>query len=257
MLVRAWPVTMYDYVDMHQNTRRFSAGTETLEAISIGDSPTSSGIVFLHGAGKATKERALPLAKRLATAYGINSFLFDFSGHGASTGRMDDSSLAKRLAEAKTAIRESGFEPPVSFCAFSMGGHIALELLKDTAVRGLALFYPAIYAADAVHLQFNEVFSAKIREPLSWAHNDVVPALESFRGSLLLVRGSEDTVIPSGVIDTIRAAARNTESFREIVIKDAPHLVLPTVYDHPDLFEDICSTIAEYCGPTSGNPRLA
>lgn len=58
----------------------FAAGEELLAAKRVTpDGPVSARMLFLHGAGKAVKERALPLAERLAVNHSIESFLFDFS----------------------------------------------------------------------------------------------------------------------------------------------------------------------------------
>lgn len=126
---------------------------------------SKSGILFLHGAGKSNKERSQPIAMRLAEEYGIPSFLFDFSGHGGSTGNLESSSLQKRIQESIEAAQASGFSNSMTVCAFSMGGHVALELLDDLQIQNLVLFYPAVYTDLANKISFGDpAFSEMIRK---------------------------------------------------------------------------------------------
>lgn len=204
-------------------------------------------ILFLHGAGKATKERCLPLANRLATEYQLPSFAFDFSGHGASTGTLENSSLNKRVDEALAALEYAGLKEPVSLCAFSMGGHVALELIKSKKVGSLTLFYPAIYSRAASALRFGDPkFSAILRSDKSWESNDVLPKLDQFGGNVFIVVGEKDQVIPQAVFQLLYANTTQAQHKRLFVIPDAPHLLLPTILGNEELYSEVCKTIAEY-----------
>lgn len=231
------------------NNVTFQAGDEVLAGRFI--RPTQANvaprILFLHGAGKATKERCLPLAERLAVEYQLSSFAFDFSGHGASTGTLENSSLNKRVEEALAAIEYSGATDPISLCAFSMGGHVALELLKYKRVHSLTLFYPAIYSRAAVAIRFGDPqFSAILRSNKSWEANDGLPWLNTLEGNIFIVVGENDQVIPAAVFDLLYANTAKAQHKRLLVIPDAPHLLLPTVLADEQLYGDICNTIAKY-----------
>ena len=96
-----------------------------------------------------------------------------------------------------------------SVCAFSMGAHIALELLNEQDFRSLILFYPAIYARQAYEVPFGDArFTEILRGDRSWASSDVLASLDRFEGNLLLVIGENDKVIPSEVVDLINLHAR-------------------------------------------------
>jgi len=231
------------------NNVAFKAGNEVLAGrfIAPAQSNVAPRILFLHGAGKATKERCLPLAERLAVEYQLSSFAFDFSGHGASTGTLEDSSLNKRVEEALAAIEYAGVTEPISVCAFSMGGHVALELLKHKRVHSLTLFYPAIYSREAVNIRFGDPqFSAILRSDRSWEANDGVAELNTFTGNVFIVVGEKDQVIPTAVLDLLYANTTNAQHKRFLIIPGAPHLLLPAVLADEQLYGDICKTMAEY-----------
>jgi uncharacterized protein len=227
----------------------FRAGDEMLSGRFIRPAgyQVAPRILFLHGAGKATKERCLPLANRLAAEYQLASFAFDFSGHGTSTGTLENSSLDKRVEEAIAALEYAGFTESVSLCAFSMGGHVALELIKHKKVGSLTLFYPAIYSRAAVAVRFGDPeFSATIRSDKSWESNDVLPKLDQFGGNVFIVVGEKDQVIPQEVFHLLYANTTHAQRKRLFVIPDAPHLLLPTILGNEELYSEICKTIAEY-----------
>lgn len=228
----------------------FQVDTETLSGRFIrgGDTGLNSkpSVLFLHGAGKATKERALPLALQFADE-GITSFAFDFSGHGESTGTLANSSLQKRLREAEAAVSFAGFRGGYAICAFSMAGHIALEMLERNPIGTLLLFYPAVYSSDAFPLCFGDPsFTRTIREDGSWKQSRAFELLESFTGNLLIVVGAQDEVIPSDVIKQLDVCSRRAAKKKIVTIENAPHLLLPTLLNSSQLFKEICATASEY-----------
>jgi len=228
---------------------RFTSGKEQLAGrlFSPSSSSPEKGVLFLHGAGQATKERAEPIVERLCEGKNVASFTFDFSGHGESSGTLKASSIKKRVSEAKSALEASEFQQPISVCASSMGGHIALELLQHFDVQGLTLFYPAVYAKEAVDLAFGDpLFSETIRRERSWLNSDAFTYLRNFTGSLLVVAGEKDNVIPREIIDLIMSNAISAQRKRLIVLEDAPHLLLPVLYERQEIFGDVCDTIAHF-----------
>src|SRR4051794_17833447 len=99
----------------------FQVGNERLVGqLVLSHTKEKPSVLFVHGAGKATKERSQPLAERLAER-SISSFAWDCSGHGESTGTMNHSSLQKRTIEAQMALTYTDPNQPLSICGFSMG----------------------------------------------------------------------------------------------------------------------------------------
>lgn len=230
----------------YMNTVEFSCGDERLEGIVLGRKRDERpGALFLHGAGQATKERALPLARRLAET-GTSSFLFDFSGHGASTGSLEESSLIKRTQEARAALAFCDRERPLRLFGFSMGGHVALELLPHLAVSHLVLFYPAVYAEEAFKVPFGSGFSEIIRRPGSWQDAAVMRNLDGFEGSLLVVIGENDEVIPPGVVDSIMGRAMLARRKEFLTVPGAGHQLLGYLAGHPDEEDRIFNKVTSF-----------
>jgi uncharacterized protein len=223
----------------------FNSGNEVLAGTFIRVSEASKiQLLFLHGAGKASKERAMPLANKIAEAYRISSFLFDFSGHGESSGQLSDSSLSKRLSEAIDAVRFAHLGDSFSICAFSMGGHIALELLRDHDVANVFLFYSAVYSSAAFNIPFGEAaFSTILRTPDSWKESEAWDLLARFEGNLLVVSGENDDVVPSEIPKRLAATPVRAKSSKLITVPNAPHLLVPQMLKSPELFEEISSHI--------------
>jgi pimeloyl-ACP methyl ester carboxylesterase len=224
------------------------AGDERLAARFVfADDSIQPQLLFLHGAGKATKERGQPLAQYLAEKKNISSLLFDFSGHGESTGTLAESSLEKRLFEASTVIERGKFIEPISVCGFSMGGYIALELLKEREIRSIILFYSAIYSSEVFSIPFgNPNFTSKIREKNSWESSDIFETIKTFPGNLLIVTGEKDDVVPPEIPRRLFHAASKARRKKLIVIPNAPHLFLPIIFESALLLEEISATIEDY-----------
>lgn len=227
----------------------FQVGDETLRGTLLArtdDVPPD--VLFLHGAGQATRERARPIAEALFER-GFASFSFDFSGHGESTGTLHASSLKRRVAEAVAALRHVGTAENLSVCGFSMGAHVALELLKTARIANLVLFYPAIYPPAAYDVPFDARFSEVIRRPNGWRTADVLEPLAHFQGDLLIVTGDSDEVIPAGVVPLIEEVAQKARRQRTIVIPGGTHALLPRIYADPKLMRSIVDEIVTCIQP--------
>ena len=182
----------------------FEAGKENITGTIIGtNTEKKSDFIFLHGAGKSTKEKAHGFFDTLLFKTIPNITTFDFSGHGESSGTLKKSSLQKRIFETKTAIDLYTTKSQLTVCGTSMGGYIALTMLDYYNVKNLILFAPAVYNDEALALPFDAGFTEAIRKPKSWQKSSVLQSLENFTGNLLLVIGTQDEVIPKDVIALI------------------------------------------------------
>ncbi len=213
--------------------QEFTVGSENLVGQFAG--PEKPTVLFIHGAGTSNRQRFLPFAEKLAES-GISSFLFDFSGHGESTGQMTNSSLKKRVEEAEAATQFLDTSKPITLVAASMGGHIALELIRNhPEIKNLILFCPAVYSEVAFEILFTEEFSKVIREPESW-RNGPWENLKNFEGKVLLMAGERDEVIPIGVIELIQENAKNIET---VIIPGASHLLLLDLLSSESLLNEM------------------
>lgn len=207
------------------HTRNFHVRTaeESLSSQIISNVPDSTpSILFVHGAGKATKDRYQYLAEYLANN-SQSSLLFDFSGHGASTSSISLSSLRKRVEEASAMLSLLDRNGPRSLIASSMGAYIALKLTENVKIDNLVLFCPAVYTPSAFALPFDERFSQEIRRPDSWKDSDAFEYIRQFSGNLLIITGEEDKVIPAQLPAILFSQANKSAHKEILILPGAPH----------------------------------
>ena len=202
----------------------FPAGDETIAYTQFNPERPTRRALCLHGAGKASKQRYFYLGEAGAAA-GTGFFCFDFSGHGDSTNSISQSSLAKRCSEAEAAFQFMGEPHPSILIGTSMGGYIALEMLKVVQPEYLVLICPALYAARAFDVPFDQRFSDIIRAPDSFENNDILPRIASFSGNVLLLIGDQDDIIPARVMELYEQAFISAKIVKSVVIREAPHAI--------------------------------
>jgi esterase/lipase len=224
---------------------KLTAGNEELSGAIYSAQDKSPNFVFMHGAGKGGKFRIFPYLEFLMQK-GLSVLAFDFSGHGDSTGKLNESSLEKRMNEARSVIDKYADQKNLTLSGSSMGGYIALKLLDFYDVKNLILFCPAIYDRKALKAQFDEKFTNIIREENSWQNTDIAESLNKFKGNLLIVIGQKDNIIPKNVIDFIYDNATSSNKKEVLWIKDAPHDVHTWLSDHPDEMKQVINKIVEF-----------
>ncbi len=121
-----------------------------VEAEQRGDG-TRPGLFWLSGfKSDMTSTKATAVADR-ARELGIDCTRFDYSGHGRSDGRFEEGTIGRWLEEATTVFKARTRGPQIVIGS-SMGGHIALMLLKRmmetkdaeaARIRALVLIAPA------------------------------------------------------------------------------------------------------------------
>jgi uncharacterized protein len=189
--------------------------------------------VILHGAGQANRKRYYAVAEALEKQ-GIGVLLFDFSGHGESSGQISELSLKRRAKQAQAMIDQ--LLPKMSelyLMGFSMSGQTVCDLLPiyATRVKAILLGCPAMYTRSVHAMAFgNELFSAMIRQHESWRQSDAPAKLAAFHGKTILAVGSNDEVIPSGVVQLYRESARQC-MFHEF--PEVSHALAPWLAGHP------------------------
>jgi pimeloyl-ACP methyl ester carboxylesterase len=162
--------------------------------VEIGTGSEARRIAVLHRAGsgptvvwlggfrsemRATKAHALDAwAEQSGRAF----LRFDYSGHGASSGRFEDGAVGRWKEEALAVIARFAGNGPV-FVGSSMGGHIALLAAlalrvsgSPAAPSGLVLIAPAVDFTEAL------MWAGMPPEPYPITHN----LIEEGRKHLLL-----------------------------------------------------------------------
>jgi pimeloyl-ACP methyl ester carboxylesterase len=223
-------------------------GNETLAcSVDRAVSGTAPSVLSLHGAGPSNREHARYLS-RAFTDRGLGVVRFDFSGQGESTGRMEESSLAKRRDEAIAVMRHFGMdEANLSIVGTSMGGYVAAALAGEFRAKTLILFCPAAYDVTAWDVPFGGGFTDILRRDLSLLKSDVRERLSRFTGNSLLVLAERDEVIPGLIVGWYQEALGNARNRRTFTISDCPHPIHRWVADKPDwqrrIREEVSKTI--------------
>ncbi|MDX3226820.1 alpha/beta hydrolase [Streptomyces sp. ME19-01-6] len=193
-------------------------------------------VVIMHGAGIGSKERSIPLARDFAAA-GHPSLAFDFSGHGGSSGNLEELSLERRLRQALGVIE--AFAPdggPLMLVGFSMSGQTVADLTSRLGgrVEAICLCAPAAYGPEAWPVPFGDGFTELIRRPESWRPSTVFDVLGAFTGRSVLVVPEHDEIIPPEVTAGIEQALRANSRFSKLVLGGADHQLGRWLSDRPD-----------------------
>ncbi|MEZ5775033.1 MAG: alpha/beta hydrolase [Hyphomicrobiaceae bacterium] len=104
------------------------------------------GLVWLPGFKSDMASTKASVIADWARAEGLAMTRLDYSGHGRSSGRIEDMTIGDWAAEARTVIEQLA-EGPQVLIGSSMGGWIALVLARALAgtgrIAGLVLIAPA------------------------------------------------------------------------------------------------------------------
>ena len=199
---------------MHDDATNFLKSTtgEDIAWINDGAAPEAAekcGFFWLGGFMsdmRGTKAMALG---QLAARRERSSVRFDYSGHGASSGKLEDGTIGKWLDEALLVFRQVAKGPRV-LIGSSMGGWIALLLYRKLMqeapqeaerIKGLVLLAPAAdMTEDLMWKEFPEeaqkalMEQGKIEIPSQYGDAPYVitrDLIEEGRQHLLLEKGME------------------------------------------------------------------
>src|SRR4051794_39635502 len=209
---------------------------ERLNGVYGGD-PSGATAVVLHGAGVSSMERLRPLVREFV-AHGCRGVAFDFSGHGESTGKLDELSLRRRFEQAVSVIDAyAGADGPLVLVGFSMSGQTVADLVRHYGGRvvGLGLCAPAVYAAEAWDVPFEQGdgrFSGIIRRPDSWWEAPALQVLRAYEGRAVLAVPGTDTVIPPAVTEAVQDALAARAQYTRFDLPDAQHQLGLWFRDH-------------------------
>ncbi|MGW4381124.1 alpha/beta hydrolase [Kitasatospora sp. NPDC004531] len=194
--------------------------------------------LLMHGAGSSGRHRHLPLARELAAA-GCRAVVFDFAGHGDSTGELGQLSLTRRARQARAVLERFAPDGPLLLAGFSMSGQTVADLLGEPdigpRVRALALGAPAAYAREVRELPFAEPeFTATLRTPGSWRSSTAFDRFAAFDGRAVLVLPETDEVIPAEVTAALDAALRTRAAYTRLTLPGADHRLGGWLSAHPE-----------------------
>jgi len=230
-----------------QTTRLTIDGAAIYTAYLPAKQPRADGLtaVLLHGAGQASSERFYGLAEQLSAA-GIPVVLLDFLGHGKTGGNVYENRLDLRTAHALAAIAHwTKPDTPLIVCGSSMSGHTALRVAATLGarVRSLCLLQPAVYAAEAETVPFTDAFTKILHTHGSWQSSLAFADARNFKGKAAVLIGTEDTVIPWGVIESLMNNLKvSAQAVRIDILRGVGHELPTWLPKHPD----VCKALIDY-----------
>lgn len=177
----------------------FSGGLLHVESYTQGEA--HQHVVFCHGGGTRPLTNFRVVANELS-ARGFNCHIFDFPGHGQSSGVLGDQSLRIRY-EALSCLLAHLNEDDYSLVGFSMGADNVVRCANssDFPVSRAIIGAPAAYSQRAFGLRFKPDFTEEITRAESWESSELFDLWEGFVGEKHLLVPEHDSVIPQAITD--------------------------------------------------------
>lgn len=195
-------------------------GEDTIGAWYAGGDGAS--MVLCHGAG-GDRAQLLPEARALARQ-GFGVLLFDWPGHGTSTGSVNwhESERRSLVAVLDWLAQQPDTDPKrVGAIGFSLGGYILSQVAKaDRRLRAMALLGTPSNLNDQVRLS-HQAYNA-LREPAARLALELhgidldepqpEQVIGQFSGPLLVVGGTADITVPLELTQNLFRAARSPKT---------------------------------------------
>ena len=110
-----------------------------LDGVLLETEVPKRAVLMLHGINSSKEEPLYPLFADRLLPLGINSFRFDFRGHGKSTGQSEEMTIRGEVDDAAASLRliRERWALPVSIIAASFGAATALMLLEKYGTEGI------------------------------------------------------------------------------------------------------------------------
>lgn len=165
---------------------------------------------------------------------GIASIRFDFNGHGASEGKLEEMTVVNELEDARRVIAytlQQSWAKDVSLVGHSQGGVVASMLsgelnsgircavlcapasvLREDAIRGVLM--DAMY--DAGNLpEYVTIYKGKLRIGKAYLESaQTLPIYETasrYDGPMLIVHGTADRIVPYTYGERYKRECKNAE----------------------------------------------
>jgi pimeloyl-ACP methyl ester carboxylesterase len=201
---------------------RPAGGPRSAPEVPSADAPerASPGLLFVHGLG-SDRRGYVDRARRAADELGATCLAVDLSGHGTSSGVLDEITPRQHLHEVATAFDELAGQPEVApgrvgVCAASYGACLAALLTRERDVARLLLRAPGVVADR----DLDRPLRHRSRDRSLAQAPTLVDALRGFRRPLMVVESERDEVIPAALVQEYLATAPGA---RRGVIPGAGH----------------------------------
>jgi fermentation-respiration switch protein FrsA (DUF1100 family) len=159
----------------------------------------------------------------------VSVFVFDYRGYGRSTGDPNEPGVYNDARAACHWLTADKGIPPddVVFFGESLGTAVALQLATEVMPRALILESPLTSAVEMGQRAFPWL-------PVRWIMRNRFASIEKigrYHGPLLIIHGTQDTVIPFAMGQTLFDRANAPKRFYAVV--DADHNEVALVGGRP------------------------
>ncbi|MFZ0689676.1 MAG: alpha/beta fold hydrolase [Acidobacteriaceae bacterium] len=229
MLGRVRPVVEGSGPEAIIERKLITSGRNVLDAVWVrpATAPVRAVVLVCHGICE-TVEHWVPVQRVLA-AHGAASLVFDYSGYGRSSGRIEAAQCEQDAIAAFEFLQKLAPGAPIAVLGFSLGSGIAAAVMRRVRASRLVLCAGFTSFRAAAHSVGIPVGLAALVPPLWHAE-------ESLRGCdlpILVVHGERDRIFPVKMAAELAACCG-----AETIL--VPNLKHAEPYYHPQ---------AEYWGP--------
>ena len=144
-------------------------------------------IIFLHGLMSDIKSKKAKHLKNFVNKNKINLLLFEYSGHGRSSGKFTDFSIKNWLEDSRSIIKRLIKKNKIIFVGSSMGAWIGIMLIKYFYKRIIGFVGIASapdFTEELIWKKLNIVEKNKIKKDkiykLKSSHNNFYPITKKF-----------------------------------------------------------------------------
>ncbi|MEY3170026.1 MAG: hypothetical protein RL765_70 [Pseudomonadota bacterium] len=144
-------------------------------------------IIFLHGLMSDIKSKKAKFLRKFASKNKINLLLFEYSGHGKSSGQFTDFSIKNWIEDSRSIVKNLIKKGKIILIGSSMGAWIGIVLIKyfHQRIKGFIGIAPAPdFTEELIWKKLNIFEKNNIRKnkiyKLKSSHNNFYPITKKF-----------------------------------------------------------------------------
>ncbi len=144
-------------------------------------------IIFLHGLMSDIKSKKAKFLKKFVNKNKINLLLFEYSGHGKSSGQFTDFSIKNWIEDSRSIVKNLIKKGKIILIGSSMGAWIGIMLIKyfHQRIKGFIGIAPAPdFTEELIWKKLNIFEKNNIRKnkiyKLKSSHNNFYPITKKF-----------------------------------------------------------------------------
>jgi len=144
-------------------------------------------IIFLHGLMSDIKSKKAKFLKKFVNKNKINLLLFEYSGHGKSSGQFTDFSIKNWIEDSRSIVKNLIKKGKIILIGSSMGAWIGIVLIKyfHQRIRGFIGIAPAPdFTEELIWKKLNIFEKNNMRKnkiyKLKSSHNNFYPITKKF-----------------------------------------------------------------------------